>query len=105
MDDKIRVPFKESPRMRFHGYLAAGAMLALVTLASAQSSSKSLATVNGQAITEDQVSKAAAADLKTLDSQKSKMPSKEYERQRLTVLHKALDAIIEDKLVEAEAAR
>src|SRR5436190_9793445 len=91
--------------MRFRGYLAAGAVLALVSLASAQSNPKIFATVNGQSILEDQVTKAAAADLQSLDAQKSRLRPEEYQRQRLIVLNHALDSLIEDKLVEAEAAR
>ncbi len=91
--------------MRFRRYFAAGAMLALVSLASAQSNSKTLATVNGQAIPENQVTQAAASDLKPLDARKSSLSPEDYERQKLIILHKALDTIIEDKLVEAEAAR
>jgi protein-disulfide isomerase len=81
------------------------AMLAIVcSLEAAQTSSKTLATVEGQVITEQQVLQAAAADLTKLDANKPQLQSA-YERARLTVLWKALDSLIDDKLITLEAAR
>src|SRR5438045_1644071 len=70
----------------------------------AQTTSKTLATVNGEVINEDQVVKVAAADLATLESKKAQSPAT-YDRDKLVIMHKALDSIIEDKLIAAEAAR
>jgi len=66
--------------------------------------SRTVALVNGEAITEAQVTAAAASDLATLESKKSESPGT-YERDKLVIMHAALDSIIEDKLVAAEAAR
>jgi predicted DsbA family dithiol-disulfide isomerase len=66
--------------------------------------SRTLAIVNGEVITESQVTAIAASDLATLESKKAESPAT-YERDRLVILHAALDSIIEDKLVAAEAAR
>jgi Skp family chaperone for outer membrane proteins len=71
---------------------------------SAQTASKPYATVNGETITEEQVMRAAAADLKELEAKRAQNPST-YDRDKLVILHKALDGIIEDKLIAAEALR
>jgi len=80
------------------------AILTLAVLATAQVPSGTLAVVNGEAITEAQVTTIAASDLAALESKKAASPAT-YERDKLVILHKALDSIIEDKLVAAEAAR
>src|SRR5437868_13846949 len=74
------------------------------TLAAAQSGSRTLATVEGQVITEQQVLQAAAADLTKLDANKPQ-PQKAYDRARLEILWKALDSMIDDKLITLEAAK
>jgi predicted DsbA family dithiol-disulfide isomerase len=79
-------------------------LLTLVISASAQVPSKTLALVNGEAITEAQVTTLAATELAALDAKKAENPST-YERDKLVLMHAALDFIIEDKLVAAEAAR
>jgi Skp family chaperone for outer membrane proteins len=70
----------------------------------AQATSKPFATVNGETITEAQVMKAAAADLAELEAKKAQSPAT-YDRDKLVILHNALDDIIEDKLISAAAAR
>jgi protein-disulfide isomerase len=70
----------------------------------AQSTSKPLASVNGETISEEQVMRAAAADLAALDAKKASSPAT-YDRDRLVILHEALDGIIADKLIAAQAAR
>jgi predicted DsbA family dithiol-disulfide isomerase len=80
-------------------------MIILVAVSSsAQVTSRTLAIVNGEAITEAQVTAAAATELAALESKKAASPAT-YERDKLVILHAALDSIIEDKLVAAEAAR
>jgi protein-disulfide isomerase len=59
--------------------------------------------VNGESITEQQVLTAARAELTRLDANRPQ-PQSAYDRARLEVLWRALDAIIEDKLITAEAA-
>ena|SRR6187399_25843 len=80
------------------------ALLAFAGSASAQVTSKTYATVNGQAITEAEVTTLAAADLATLESKKAASPAT-YERDRLLILHRAMGSIIEDKLIGLAAAR
>ena len=85
-------------------YAVAIVLLAYAVSAAAQVPSKTLALVNGEAITESQVTTLAATELAALEAKKAQSPST-YERDRLVILHAALDSIIEDKLVAAEAAR
>jgi predicted DsbA family dithiol-disulfide isomerase len=82
-------------------------VLGIVTLTAslAAQSSKSVATVHGEVITEEQVTKAAAADLAKLDARRPQPDAKTAARDRLEVMWKALNAIIEDKLIAIEAAR
>jgi hypothetical protein len=79
-------------------------LVAATSLAAAQSTSKTLATVEGQVITEQQVLQAAAADLTRLDANKPQ-PQAAYDRARLQILWRALDAIVEDRLITLEAAK
>jgi len=88
-------------RYVFSIFLAA---TAAVSFAAGQTPSKTLATVDNDSITEQQVLTAARADLTKLDANKPQ-PSSAYDRARLEVLWKALDGLIEDKLITAEAAR
>jgi len=89
-------------RMR-QGLLIAGLFVA-ATLAAAQSTSKVIATVNGENITEQQMMQAAAADLSKLDANRPQ-PQAAYDRAKLEVLWRALNAIIEDKLIAAGAGQ
>lgn len=75
-----------------------------VASALAQSTTNPYATVNGESITQQQVLTAARAELTRLDANKPQ-PQSAYNRARLEILWKSLDAIIEDKLITAEAAR
>ena len=82
--------------MRIRGLIPI-AICAFATVAGAQSSSKPVAVVHGETITEDQMNKAAAADL-------AKAPNASA-REKLEIQWKALNALIEDKLIGLEAAR
>ncbi len=84
-------------------YVIAIAFLSLAASAAAQVTSRTFALVNGEAITESQVTMVAASELAALESKKAGSPAT-YERDKLVILHAALDSIIEDKLVAAEAA-
>jgi protein-disulfide isomerase len=79
--------------MRIRCGLAVFGILVLTSIASAQES-KTLAVVKGEVITEEQVLKAAGPDLAKLSG-----------RPRLEAMWKALDSIVEDKLLAAEAAK
>jgi protein-disulfide isomerase len=85
-------------------YAIVVALLIFAGSAAAQAPSKTLALVNGEAITEAQVTTVAATELAALEAKKADSPAT-YERDKLVILHAALDFIIEDKLVAAEAAR
>ena len=84
--------------------MALALLLSVSVFLPAQSTSKPFATVNGETITEDQVMRAAAADLTALEAKRSSSPTT-YDRDRLVILHQAMSGIIEDKLIAAEAAR
>src|SRR5262245_20060311 len=88
-----------------HRSLIVLGIVALTASLVAQSGSKSVATVRGEVITEEQVTKAAAADLARLDARRPQPDAKTAARDRLEVMWKALNALIEDKLIALEAAR
>jgi predicted DsbA family dithiol-disulfide isomerase len=85
------------------GLLIAG-LLTAVSFAAMQQNAKVVATVNGDNITEQQMMQAAAADLSRLDANRPQ-PQSAYERARLETLWKALNSLIEDKLITLEAAK
>ena len=78
------------------------AILAVASVSAAQTEPKIAGMVNGEAISEDQVLKAAAADLQRLAANR---PGDIVPRARLEILHRALDAIVEEKVIALEAAR
>jgi protein-disulfide isomerase len=78
--------------------------LALGVAAAAQSDATPAAVVNGETITEGEVNKAAAAELAKLDTMRFSSEAA-LKKARLGILHKALNAIIEDRLLKAEAAK
>lgn len=90
--------------MKMQRVLLVALFAAVCSFAAAQSTSKTLATVEGQVITEQQVLQAASADLTKLDANKPQ-PQSAYDRARLALLWKALDSLIDDKLMTLEAAR
>ena len=77
---------------------------AVVAPGLAQSNAKLVASVNGEAITEQQVLTAAKAELARLDANRPQ-PQAAYERARLEILWNALNPLIEEKLIAAEAVR
>jgi hypothetical protein len=79
-------------------------VLALGAAVAAQSPAAPAAIVNGQTITEAEVNKAAAAELAKLDTMRFSSEAA-LKRARLEILHKALTAMIEDRLLAAEAAK
>ena len=89
--------------MKMPRILLLAGFVAAASLAAAQAA-KTLATVEGQIITEQQVLQAAAADLTKLDANRPR-PQSAYDRARLEILWKALDSLVEDKLITLEAAR
>ena len=65
---------------------------------------KTAGLVNGESITEDQVVAAAAADLRSLDARQPRN-DRTLAHDRLAIMHKALDAVAEQKLLALEAAK
>src|SRR5712691_8339334 len=65
---------------------------------------KTVAVVNGLVVTEDQVQKAAAADIERLTLQQEQLQA-EFQRNRHQALETALNRLIEEKLLDAEVSR
>jgi Skp family chaperone for outer membrane proteins len=78
-------------------------VLALATTAAAQGS-KTIAVVNGENITEDQLNKAAASDLDNLELKKLQAEAN-HNRERSEILERKLEELMEEKLLAAEAAK
>jgi predicted DsbA family dithiol-disulfide isomerase len=78
-------------------------ILAIAPAAAAQSPGGTVALVNGAPITEDQVLNAAAADLQKLESRQPR-DERTLARDRLELMHKALDTVAFEKLLALEAA-
>ena len=72
--------------------------------ACAQSQSKALATVNGETITEEQIQKAAAPELDRLEQKRTQFLTT-LERDKKAAVEDALDQIVEEKLLGAEAKK
>ena len=90
--------------MKMQRVLLVALLATVCSLAAAQTASRTLATVEGQPITEQQVLQAVASDLAKLDANRPQ-PQSAYERARLALLWKAVDSLIDDKLITLEAAR
>lgn len=95
--------------MKFWGSLLVTSM-ALATLAIlsgtafGQAGTKRMAVVNGETITEKQVQAEAAGDLDKLEAKRVQFES-ELERNKQTVMENALNQMIEDRLLTAEAKK
>jgi len=91
--------------MRIHqGLLIVGLSTAVAVVVLGAQAPKAVATVNGETITEPQMLQAASAELSKLDANRPQ-PQAAYDRARLEVLWRALNALIEDKLITLEAAK
>jgi len=90
--------------MKISKTLLIAALLATSVSAAAQSNSKIVATVNGENVTEQQMMQTASADMAKLNANRPQ-PQAAYDRARLEILWKALNSIIDDKLIEAEATK
>ena len=78
--------------------------LSVVSGVFAQTGEKPVAVVNGQTITEAQLMDAATPELAKLDANRPSLEP-DYARARQDILSKTLDAIVESKLIAAEAAK
>ena len=92
----------------FRNVLAAAfATALLVTQAFSQAhpaSGKKLAVVNGEAITDDQVKKAAADDIENLELKKAQAEA-EFQRDQHEIYERTLTNIIDNKLLDVEAKK
>src|SRR5438105_4996610 len=78
--------------------------MAFAAMANAQSNSNRVAVVNGQVITQEELDKAAAAELKGIETRKLQNDAA-VAQDKQAALAKALEDIVADKLIEAEAAK
>ena len=90
--------------MRLHCGLISLAILAFAAVASAQSNSNRVAVVNGQTITQEELEKAAAGELKGLETRKLQNDAS-LAQDKQEILQKALEELVAEKLIEAEAAK
>jgi predicted DsbA family dithiol-disulfide isomerase/Skp family chaperone for outer membrane proteins len=90
--------------VRLHRGLTALAILACAAFANAQSNSNRVAVVNGQTITQEELEKAAASDLKGLETRKLQNDAS-LAQDKQEILTKALEELVADKLIEAEAVK
>ena len=80
------------------------AMLATASVASAQSTPGRVAVVNGQTITQQQLDQAADSELKSLEMRRQQNEAA-LAQEKQQILTKALDDLVSEKLLEAEAAK
>src|ERR1051325_4835760 len=80
------------------------AVLAVSHLAIAQSSSKGVAVVNGQTITQQELDQAAANDLKSLETKRLQNDAT-MAQDKQEIMSKALEELVANKLLEAEAKK
>jgi protein-disulfide isomerase len=90
------------------GILAAGLMLVLPLISSAQEKAAPktgiISSIRGVSVTEGELSSAASAELERLELSKIQFEVN-YERSRHQVLERTLQRIVEEKLLNAEAAK
>jgi protein-disulfide isomerase len=89
--------------LKVYGRWVLSGFLCVGAVAVAQSV-RNLAVVNGEAITEEEVYRAADGALRQLEETRPESSAK-YEREKLAIRWRALNSLIEKKLVRAEAAR
>ena len=90
--------------MKLHRGLITLVMFAAAASASAQSNPGRVAVVNGQTITQQELEKAAEADLKNLEMRRQQQEAS-LAQDKQQILTKALEELVSDKLLEAEAAK
>jgi protein-disulfide isomerase len=95
---------QRSDYLRVHRGLITFAMFASAAVAFAQSNPDRVAVVNGQPIMRQDLEKAAASDLKSFETKRLQQESA-LAQEKQQVLAKALDDLIAEKLIEAEAVK
>jgi len=91
-------------KSQFRSWSIAACLLLLASVACAQNQSKPVAVINGETITEEQLQKAAAAALEKLE-QKRQQFLVTLERDKKSAVTDALDEMINDKVLTAEAKK
>ena len=91
-------------KVKFHPWCLAASVFLFASVACAQTPSKAVAVVNGESISEADVQKAAAPELEKLD-QKQKQFMATLERDKKSAVEDALEDIVNQKLLEAEAKK
>src|SRR5438128_2692332 len=79
-------------------------MLAFAIASAGQSNSNRVAVVNGQTITQEELDKAAAEGLKSIETRRLQNDAS-LAQDKQEILTKALDELVANKLIEAEAAK
>jgi len=90
--------------VKLHRDLTLTAFAALATMAFAQSNANRVAVVNGQTITQEELDKAAANDLRNLETKRLQNDAT-MAQDKQQVLTRALEQLAADKLIEAEAKK
>ena len=90
--------------MKLHHALIVLTMLTLTAAGFAQSNSNRVAVVNGQAITQEELDKVAASDLRNLETKRLQNDASLLQ-DRQEILARALEQLAADKLIEAEAKK
>jgi predicted DsbA family dithiol-disulfide isomerase len=90
--------------LKVHRGLITFALFAFGAGALAQSNPQRVATINGQVITQQELEKAAEADLKSLETRRLQNESS-LAQDRQKILTTALEQLAADKLIEAEAVK
>lgn len=90
--------------MRLHRALATLTMLAFAAAAAGQSNSNRVAVLNGQNITQEELDKAAEAQLKGIETRRLQNEAT-LAHDKQEILQNALDELIADKLIDLEAAK
>ena len=90
--------------MKLHRALILLAVLALAVAAFAQSNSNRVALVNGQTITQEELDRAAANELRNLETKRLQNDAS-LAQDKQQILTRALEQLAADKLIEAEAKK
>src|SRR6266581_8877615 len=91
-------------RVKLHRALILTAFAALATVAFAQSNANRVAVVNGQAITQEELDRAAAPDLRNLETKRLQNDAS-MAQEKQQALTRALEGLVADKLIELEAKK
>src|SRR5262245_19048870 len=101
---KERLIREGSWRLKVHRRLTTLAVFAFAAVASAQSNSGRVAVINGQVITQQELDKAAAAELKNLETRRLQNESS-LAQDKQQILARTLEDLVADRLIEVEAAK